>query len=91
MAAPMESIAFCKIVNEANLLDVAGGCEEDSILVTNKGKSCNIYKVFCLRGKMLKTLPYDMMFSRVSVNFSFFFLFLSAWTLFIVILLDTIP
>lgn len=72
MAAPMESIAFCKIVNEANLLDVAGGCEEDSILVTNKGKSCNIYKVFYVRSRMLKTL--SCVFANFCEFLFFFFL-----------------
>ncbi|XP_052761822.1 nucleolar protein 11-like [Mya arenaria] len=39
----MESIAFCKIVNEPSFLFVAGGHAEDSIVVSNKTKSCNIY------------------------------------------------
>lgn len=45
MAAPSESIAFCKIVNEPSFLDVSVGHEDDSVIVTNNRRSCNIHKV----------------------------------------------
>ena len=45
MAAPGESIAFCNIFNETNFLHVSHGHEDDCVIITNKGRSCNVYKV----------------------------------------------
>ncbi|KAH3861596.1 hypothetical protein DPMN_024529 [Dreissena polymorpha] len=43
MAAPMDSIAFCKIVNEPSFVSVKPGFNESSIIVSSKGKSCDVY------------------------------------------------
>ena len=45
MAALMESIAFTKILNEGDIIDIADADTEGNILLSSKRKSFVIYKV----------------------------------------------
>jgi hypothetical protein len=45
MAAHMESIAFCTILNEIDFLRVTEGYTEDTVIISSKRKLFDVYKV----------------------------------------------
>ncbi|XP_053393572.1 nucleolar protein 11-like [Mercenaria mercenaria] len=45
MSAPMESIAFCTILNEVDFLNVSEGYTKDTVILSSKKKLFDVYKI----------------------------------------------